>query len=255
MALPRRLVWAALVLAVVLPLLAGVPAVRAASVAHALSVPALHPLVQAEAETSPAATHLETEAPTAQIGDDTRLRTADVPSSGTFTAARVRTDAPAQPKVHTYAVLVESTIPLQADDVAREIHAALTDPRGWQGWQGHGFQLVASVREADMVIKVSTGPTTDTLCAPLTTQQTWSCRNGTTVVVNYNRWAYGTPTFAGFSLADYHAYLLNHEVGHWLGHGHRTCPGAGRPAPIMLQQSIGLGGCRANVWPADSNYR
>jgi hypothetical protein len=40
------------------------------------------------------------------------------------------------------------------------------------------------------------------------------------------------------------------ETGHWLGHGHASCPGRGRPAPVMVQQSKGTGGCRLNPRPA-----
>lgn len=51
------------------------------------------------------------------------------------------------------------------------------------------------------------------------------------------------------SLHDYRHDVINHEAGHWLGLVHVGCPGAGEPAPVMQQQSIGLDGCDANVWP------
>jgi hypothetical protein len=46
--------------------------------------------------------------------------------------------------------------------------------------------------------------------------------------------------------------VVNHETGHWLGHGHLGCGGAGRLAPVMMQQSKGLDGCKHNPWPLAS---
>ena len=43
--------------------------------------------------------------------------------------------------------------------------------------------------------------------------------------------------------------VVNHETGHWLGRGHAGCPRPGALAPVMMQQSKGLDGCRLNPWP------
>ena len=62
------------------------------------------------------------------------------------------------------------------------------------------------------------------------------------------RWVKGVPRY-GAPLSVYRQYLVNHEVGHRLGNGHERCPGQGRPAPVMQQQTLGLHGCRPHPWP------
>ena len=61
------------------------------------------------------------------------------------------------------------------------------------------------------------------------------------------RWANATEEFA--SLEVYREYVVNHEVGHVLGHHHQQCPGKGRLAPVMQQQTIKVAPCRPNGWP------
>ncbi|WP_425244686.1 DUF3152 domain-containing protein [Streptomyces citrinus] len=131
----------------------------------------------------------------------------------------------------------------------------LADPRGWAHGGAHTFHQVAD-GSAGLVIRIATPATTDRLCAAygLNTHGEVNCSGGSAVMVNLRRWQLGSPRFPG-PLHEYRALIVNHEVGHWLGHGHETCPGPGRPAPAMMQQIKGLLGCVANAWPYDAAGR
>ncbi|WP_203567751.1 DUF3152 domain-containing protein [Aestuariimicrobium ganziense] len=179
----------------------------------------------------------------------TMLRTGTA-SSGKYRTSKITLPAAARTKVtHAYVVKVETTLKPAADEVARQVHAVLSDRRGWTGHQGHSFALVTADDDPEFTIYLAAPKTVDRLCAPATTRGTWSCRNGSRVVLNSDRWLHATPTWAGQPIADYRAYMVNHEVGHYIGEGHVGCPGRGDLAPVMMQQSIRLDGCRVNAWP------
>jgi hypothetical protein len=129
---------------------------------------------------------------------------------------------------------------------ARVVDATLHDPRGWQR---AGFRLVRDQR-ARFRLVVAEGPEVDRLCRPYDTYGKYSCQNGPVVAFNADRWRSATPEWTG-DLAAYRRMLVNHEVGHLLGMHHPDvqCPGRGRLAPVMAQQSTELGDCRPNPWP------
>ncbi len=106
------------------------------------------------------------------------------------------------------------------------------------------------------MFRVATATTTDQLCNVRQPDHIGevNCRTGPNVVINLKRWQLGSPEFAGPPV-EYRALIVNHEVGHWLGRGHLTCPGPGRPAPAMMQQIDGLKGCVSNAWPYDTQGR
>lgn len=82
----------------------------------------------------------------------------------------------------------------------------------------------------------------------------YSCTVFPNVVINNDRWVGATEPWNAqhLSLEEYDAMVINHESGHWLGFDHVTCPAAGQPAPVMMQQSVQLGGCTFNAWPLAS---
>ncbi|KWV31350.1 DUF3152 domain-containing protein [Micromonospora rifamycinica] len=147
-----------------------------------------------------------------------------------------------------YRVAVERDIRgLPVAGFAAEVGATLTAPQGWASGGRLRLWRVGPGGPADFTVHLATPGTRDELCGDAADGYT-SCRNGDRVVVNVARWVKGVPGY-GASLETYRRYVVNHEVGHRLGHGHERCPGRGRPAPVMQQQTLGLHGCTANAWP------
>jgi hypothetical protein len=172
-----------------------------------------------------------------------------VDGSGTWLVAEDRSPvAGHRGRLLRYRVAVERDISgVDVDQFGARVATILADPRSWTGRGGWRLQRVGPDDRADFTIYLATPATRDRLCAMGYDRYT-SCRNGNKVVLNVDRWAHGVPRY-GASLDVYRAYMVNHEVGHRLGHGHKRCPGKGRPAPVMQQQTLGLRGCLPNPWP------
>ncbi|TLF59686.1 DUF3152 domain-containing protein [Nonomuraea sp. KC401] len=171
--------------------------------------------------------------------------TVQVPHAASGRYAVVRGGAPPRPGPGTvvrYLVEVERGLPFDPRTFASDVHRTLNDERGWGRFRRVDHPPVR-VRVA-----LSSPRLTRRQCLPLRTGGKLSCWNGTRSVINALRWAKGVPQYDG-RLSDYRHYLISHEVGHALGHGHRPCPGRGRLAPVMAQQSKSLGRCRPNPWP------
>ncbi|WP_405724320.1 DUF3152 domain-containing protein [Streptomyces sp. NBC_01537] len=213
----------------------------------------------AAASASPSAPPLASASESAASASATATAlTIPVPSTGpgtfrTASAAAAHAATSGKGAILRYKVQVEKGITLDADDAAEEVVAILADKRGWIANGKNRFKLVSSGK-FDFVVKIATPGTVDKLCGAvgLKTYGKVNCRAGASVVVNLRRWVDGSPEFDG-TIGEYHALIVNHEVGHRLGHGHLTCAGKGKLAPVMMQQIKGLKGCKANAWPYDGD--
>ncbi|WP_018155563.1 DUF3152 domain-containing protein [Demetria terragena] len=184
--------------------------------------------------------------------------TATVPIKGNGKVAQVVVpgqDSGGTGRVVTYAFEIEGGLPIDRTAAATLVGSTLRDSRGWQPVKHVRFVQVSPSQRArgvkpDITISLVSPDRTDRWCAPLKTEGLWSCANKDRAVINARRWVGGVQGFSAKPRSDYQSYVLNHEVGHELGHGHVGCPGEGKLAPVMMQQSMGLKGCRPNVWPA-----
>ena len=74
------------------------------------------------------------------------------------------------------------------------------------------------------------------------------------IYINEDRWMNGSVE-SKLQLKDYRTYVINHEIGHILGKGHRvTCTVDGY-TPVMMQQTRGTYNCTPNPYPSESDFR
>lgn len=155
-------------------------------------------------------------------------------------------------KIVYYTIKQFGTTKTDLEDFRTKIKETLNDPRGWTRL---GLKFIETTDDqSDVDILLADPNLLDPIenCGYELSCTTWHNQ----IYLNDDRWREGTKTSQenNFSQRDYQHMVLNHEMGHWLGHYEHTpsCPSGG-PAPIMLQQSTGLRGCDSmNAWPLDS---
>ena len=53
------------------------------------------------------------------------------------------------------------------------------------------------------------------------------------IMINLRRWLQGSPGYP-VTIEEYHAGVINHEFGHFLGFAHMKCGALGEPGPVMM---------------------
>jgi hypothetical protein len=151
-------------------------------------------------------------------------------------------------RTYTVRVEVEPGLNVDPNAFARFVLATLNDKRSWTE---HGKRRFArtDAAGADIQVLLASPALSAKTCLPLRTYGKLSCRHGAnTAVITYYRWVKAIGEY-GKNRTGYRHYVVNHEVGHVLGHRHEYCAGKGKLAPLMMQQTKGLKGCRPNPWP------
>ncbi len=175
--------------------------------------------------------------------------------TGKFDAINGIDKAPGKGRKITYRVDVEQGLGLDGELFAQAVHRTLNDNRSWAHNGALAFERVQSGR-VDWVITLASPKTTADWCAKSgldTTEDNVSCDSAATerVMINAYRWAQGSETY-GDKIHAYRQMLINHEIGHRLGHNHLTCDKDGDLAPVMQQQTKFLEHdgirCRPNPW-------
>lgn len=149
--------------------------------------------------------------------------------------------------VVTFDVEVEGGIEVDGTQFAAEVEQILGDPRSWTADGQMSFQRVSD-GSADLHVALVSPDHVEGLCPGYNTNGFTSCRYGDRAVINLARWSIGVTDYEGH-LEEYRQYVVNHEVGHYLGHKHVPCPAAGAKAPVMMQQTLGVSPCAINAWP------
>lgn len=175
---------------------------------------------------------------------------------GRFDTVPGTAKAPGAGHKYRYRIDVEQGLGLAPDLFARAVQETLNDDRSWAHGGAMTFERVSS-GDADFVITLASPGTTAEWCRKSgldTTEDNVSCDSAATerVMINAYRWAQGSATFGPDELFAYRQMLINHEVGHRLGHNHVSCRTPGALAPVMQQQtkSLDIDGvkCRPNAW-------
>jgi hypothetical protein len=163
--------------------------------------------------------------------------------------------------VRRFQVAVERGAGEDVTAFAAQVVKVLGDRRSWIGSGRVRLRRVGPADTHDFRIFLATRETAGRMCRrggidirsgahPYT-----SCRTTGKVIINLDRWRLSAAPYlrAKVPLAVYRQYVINHEVGHELGQGHQGCPKRGRPAPVMVQQTLSVRGCVPYAWPRRGN--
>lgn len=128
----------------------------------------------------------------------------------------------------------------------QKINSVLNDSRGWKK---HGY-IFEYQKSDELPVHFIIHFASYKWIADVCNLPGLSCTDLRTndIYLNIDNWRNGSSK-SFLNLDDYRTYVINHEVGHILGKKHTKCPSSRSKAPVMMQQTLGIGACRPNPWP------
>jgi hypothetical protein len=165
-------------------------------------------------------------------------------------APAVQSPATATKRTITYDITSRGTIHGDLPEFRRIVSETLNDSRGWNRANVTFKEVTTGAMLHIILASGSSVKAASSGCSALL-----SCRVGSLVLINDDRWQLGSDSYnsLGLPLLSYRQMVINHEVGHYLGHDHiTTCENGTNLAPVMLQQSTGLRNCKPSSWPLAS---
>ncbi|WP_300767254.1 DUF3152 domain-containing protein [uncultured Bifidobacterium sp.] len=248
----RRRVAGVICAAVVVVLVVGVAAslsLRVISRARASST-----TTTSSGSTSLGSVSASTSAPASSSGttDDQEYPATLTDSQRSTILARARSVAKSSGKtLHEYKYCVATKGDVgDVESFISIVFRTLNDPRGWPR---AGAVFTQASTRCDMTIYLSEAQYMTQFASGCS--ENYSCRVGDEVIINLTRWNHGVDSWLdnGGTLARYRRMVIDHEVGHRLGHkdNETTCDAAGNRAPLMQEQSMNLRTCIPNEWPLD----
>lgn len=145
-------------------------------------------------------------------------------------------------KHYTFSTRVDPHIDTSNSEFQFLVTTFLNDPHGWNA---RGYTFTYASDRPDIVIRLSSPKTIVKECG-LPSDLSCAELHGKHVYLNAQRWKHGSKK-SGLDLDNYRQYMVLHEIGHILGFEHEACPCAGCKAPIMMQQTLGIGKCIPNT--------
>src|SRR5207302_3662655 len=112
---------------------------------------------------------------------------------------------------YTYSIASIGAIRSDVNQFAAHVAATYGDPRGWS--LGDSIHFLRVPRRGDFTVwlaSASSLPGFSSACS-----STFSCRVGRNVIINDDRWSFGTLSPWPRPLDEFRHFEVNHETGHW----------------------------------------